>query len=534
MLEFYKSFFAFTVLSAALVFVNAPKHFSQTEHSAAAAEIIEKAAALLENNDLSEARILLKAALLKEPRNVAALTLAGVAADRQNDLAAAEKHFALAVRHAPDSAEARNNYGAILLRLKRPVEAAREFSAALAINPNQPSALINLAQIKLDANDLTAARQLFERAKATQPDAEILRSLLVISLQKSETARAEIEFGEYFALAAQSKDRAARLETGRLLLERNLNRAAAQELAAALALDASNVETLVLLSQAFLSEKDVRAAGKLLESAIANGADDAKIYAALAEVYKTGGYLENAIPAMRRAIEKEPDNEFLRARYGLLLVDSRAPAAAVARLEQAVKEFPASARLWLALGIAQQIGGAMLEAQKSFEKSLQLEPQSIPATAYLASSFVERANYAEAAALYERALKFDEKNATLHYLLADTLLKVADGDEKSIEKHLTRAVQLNPKSSFAHLALGKLFARRESWQSAAAEFEAAARYAPDSAEAFYQLGRALARLKRSDEARAAFDKSKKLGESLTAAKETTRQELVRRLANVRF
>jgi Flp pilus assembly protein TadD len=128
----------------------------------------------------------------------------------------------------------------------------------------------------------------------------------------------------------------------------------------------------------------------------------------------------------------------------------------------------------------------------------------------------------------------EEKNAVLHYLLADTLLKIPGSDPKLVEKHLARAVQLDQKLSSAHLALGKLYARAENWQQALSEFELAARYAPDSAEAYYQLGRTLARLKRVEESRAALDKFKKLSETQTAKKETDRQELVRRLANVEF
>ncbi len=63
----------------------------------------------------------------------------------------------------------------------------------------------------------------------------------------------------------------------------------------------SNENQNVNASKVFVQQKNIAAAGRLLESAVAGGLDDAKVYLALAEVYEAGGYPENAIPAMRRA-----------------------------------------------------------------------------------------------------------------------------------------------------------------------------------------------------------------------------------------
>ncbi|HEX8246714.1 MAG TPA: tetratricopeptide repeat protein [Pyrinomonadaceae bacterium] len=488
--------------------------------------------------DITRAETLLREVLAVSPRNVTAHTLAGIVADRKNDLTTAEKHFALAAGLAPQAPETRNNYGAILVRLNRRTEAAREFTASLAANPNQPSALVNLGQIRVAENNLRAARELFEKVKAIAPDIEILRALILISLQLNEKTRAAAEFKEYSAalktVPVSLTDSKSNESLGNALLAGGLLDEARQEFEYILARDADNINALILLSRVYLQRKDIRAAGKLLESAVARGIADAKIYAALSDVYQSGGYMENAIPAMRLAIEKEPKNDFYRARYGLLLIDSKAPAAAIIRLNEALKEFPNSPRIRLVLGIAQQIDGKSVDARNSFERVLEIEPKSVPALAYLATSQVEQAQYTEAVKTYERALAVEEKNAILHYLLADTLLKIPTGDAARIQKHLVRSVELDERLAPAHVALGKLYARAEDWQKALVEFEQGARYAPESAEAHYQLGRTLARLKRTEESKAAFEKYKKLNEVQTAQKEASRQELVRRLANVQF
>ena len=125
---------------------------------------------------------------------------------------------------------------------------------------------------------------------------------------------------------------------------------AQQELEYVLSNNANNINALIALSRVHLARKNVTAAGKLLESAVARGIADAKIYSMLASVYQTAGYPENAIPAMRLAIEKDSNNETYKIQYGLLLIDSKAPAAAVIRIEEAIKDFPkigtAAASAW--------------------------------------------------------------------------------------------------------------------------------------------------------------------------------------------
>jgi Tfp pilus assembly protein PilF len=495
---------------------------------------IDQAIAAFERGDLSNAKILLRKTLSADPRNAIVHTLLGAIADRENDLKAAELHFAQAAKLSPKSPETRNNYGAILIRLNRKAEAAKEFTASLAANPNQPSALVNLAQIRVDENDLPAARLLFEKVRIILPDLEILRALILISLKLNDKTRAAQDYLQYSALGNSQVQLAARVELGSAFLESGLYSEAIAELESAFAIAPNDNKVIVLLSRAHLARKDIKNAGLTLESAVARGIDEAEIYAALADVYEAGGYYENAIPAMRRAIEKEPKNDLYRSRYGLLLVNSKAPAAAVIRVEEALKEFPDSAYLWFALGIAQFDDNKISEAQKAFEKTLSLNSQLVPALAYLGAVFVEQARYADAVTIYERAIKLNGKIPLLHYLLGDTLLKLTDVDDKRIEAALRRAAELDANLTSAHLNLGRLYVRQARWVEAATFLERAAKLEPNRAETFYQLGRVYARLKRADESKTALERFKQLNDSQKQQKEVDRRELVRRLANVRF
>ena len=406
--------------------------------------------------------------------NADAHTHLGMKAAEANNLKEAERHFAAAASLAPTEPSTRNNYGAILMRLGRTAEARTQFEASLKLNPDQVSALTNLAQIYFDLgkpDDLRMARTLLERAAKNTSDPQIPQALVVIYLK-----------------------------LGQALMEKGLLDEAIAELNTALALDPKNA--------------------------------DARIYAALAEAYEADGQYENAIPAMRLAVARNPQNEAYHFRYGLLLTDSHAPAAGILRLQEALKQFPNSARLWLGLGIAQLTHGQNVEAENSFNRSLALDAKLVPALAYLGVTYAERGQYEKAITFYEQAIALNGKTAALHYLLADTILKKSDPDTTLAEKYLKSATELDPNLAAAYLAWGRLHVRANRYSEAASLLERAVSLDPDLLEAHYQLSRVLVKLKRTDEANRELAIFKQLSEKQKARNES--REIVRRLANVKF
>ncbi len=407
----------------------------------------------------------------REEQKVEALTRQGMIAADANDLKKAERHFAAAAALAPSDPSTRNNYGAILMRLGRTAEARTQFEASLKLNPDQPSALTNLGQLYFERgqpDDLRMALTLFQRATKITSDSQVSHAL---------------------------------------------------------------VTTYLKLAQVLMKE-DIRAAGRTLESAVANGLEDARIYAALADVYQADGRFENAIPAMRLAIQRDPQNEIYHFRYGLLLIDSSAPAAGILRLQEALKQLPNSARLWLALGIAQLTHGQNVEAESSFKRSLALDAKLVPALAYLGVTYSERGLHEKAIDFYEQAITLNPRLASLYYLVADTMLKTSAADATRAEKYLKRATELDPTLAAAYLAWGKFHVRASRYSEAAPLFERAVSLQPELLEAHYQLSQVLMKLKRRDEA----NRELAIFKELSAQQKTRNEprEIARRLANVRF
>ena len=506
-----------------------------------AAALVSEGAASLERNDAQAARRLFQKALEVDRSNVAAHTYLGVMDDREGRLAEAERHFAAAAIAAPLSPQSRNNHGAILLRMGRLEQAAAQFEISLRLDKNQPSALVNLAQIRFlkgTPEGLQQSRELFERAYAIAPDAEIARSLVIVSLRLKDNQAAARYFRDYTSQLGTGNDPivepSSRAELGEALYAAGLFAESVEELSRASQADPQNVKLLLLLARAYLALKQIPAAGRTLEGAVARGLDAAPLYAALAEVYEQSGHVENAIPAMRLAIERDPGNEEYRFRYGMLLTGTQAPAAAVIRLKEALEVFPRSARLWFALGVAHFVEHKSDDATRAFEQSLSMDARFAPALAYLGLLQAEQGRFADAAAFYRRALAIDEKLLAVHYLLADALLKEVSPDYKSIEAHLARAVALDQSFIPARLTLGKLYFRLNRLEDAATQLERAIALQPNLAEAHYQLGRVYTRLKRTPEAQAALERFKQLSDAQKEQAQNEQREIVRRLANVLF
>jgi tetratricopeptide (TPR) repeat protein len=206
----------------------------------------------------------------------------------------------------------------------------------------------------------------------------------------------------------------------------------------------------------------------------------------------------------------------------------------VIRLQEALKEFPHSALLWFAMGIAHFEDNKYEDAAKAFSRAVELDAQMLPALLYQGMVRVDQGSVSDALPYYRRALTLDDRSAVAHYLIAQAFSKLSPPDEQEAESHLKRAVLLDPGFEQARLELGKLYLRSNRLTESAVELEAIIKADPKLAEAYYQLGRAYVRLKKMDEAQTIMAKFESLSKSEKEQSESQRRDIVRRLADVRF
>lgn len=126
----------------------------------------------MEQGDLETAMARLQRALKLDPRSVDAHTMLAVLNERINRPAEAESFYRKAERLAPDNGDVNNNLGAFLCGSGRQHEADAYFLKAL----NDPfyrspvAALSNAGVCALKAGDAAKAEDYFRRVLATQPN----------------------------------------------------------------------------------------------------------------------------------------------------------------------------------------------------------------------------------------------------------------------------------------------------------------------------------------------------------------------------
>lgn len=182
---------------------------SPSSSSAATSERVETLVQLgtgyLRRGDYARAKEHLNRALSIDPRSASAHNAIGLVFQLEQEFEIAEDHFKKAIRAEPESTRVRNNYGAFLFdrgRYRDAIEqlevasedryyegratvfenlaisylrtgdvsgAERAFERAVALNPDQPRALIELAELRYNQGRYTEANQLYRRFQFVAP-----------------------------------------------------------------------------------------------------------------------------------------------------------------------------------------------------------------------------------------------------------------------------------------------------------------------------------------------------------------------------
>jgi Flp pilus assembly protein TadD len=150
---------------------------------------------LLLEKDPAAASAPLRKAVEMLPSQSRPRVLLGVAQERSGDLPAATTSFEGAANLDPHDLETLLHLGKLYLAAKHPADAETKFRAALEVQPNEPHALLGLAQ-SLDAQKKPEAAQAFKNYLTTQPADPAAQTRMVhylLDQQKYDEALAELD-----------------------------------------------------------------------------------------------------------------------------------------------------------------------------------------------------------------------------------------------------------------------------------------------------------------------------------------------------
>ena len=192
-----------------------------------------------------------------------------------------------------------------------------------------------------------------------------------------------------------------------------------------------------------------------------------------------------------------PERKSWPARMAILSIAAVAVAGAGLWLEH---ERGAQARISRAYQLLGQVQGP--EAIRELQRLVGKDPKYISGHFALASAYQRAGQYREAEAELQRILEIEPDNRWANYRLG--IMYVRESKIEEAKKHFNGRIARNAKDSDAHYGLGLALAAEENHEAAIREFGAATQLETGASGAFYEMGNSYLKLKKYDDAIAAF------------------------------
>jgi protein O-GlcNAc transferase len=430
---------------------------------------------------------------------------AGVAALSRSDLDTARADFENVVRLAPSAEQGHSALGAVLIRLGRRAEGIRELEKALAIQPSDSSAQLNLAFAYEQSNEAVKALPWFAKLDATSRAkqhalppyvlAAYVRALVVAQqfpaavaklkqALKSDPQNAELH-DELGSVYAQQKDwpnaRLAFMDAIRLrpdfaiahmhlglTLQSEQLPGALDELTKAYQLAPKNAVVAAQLGQALANAGQDDQAIPILEDALELDPNSATVAYQLGLAFQRINKVQNAIPLLQKAAAADPNNAEVLTNLGMALCQAQKPKDAVPILQRAVAQ----------------------------------TPENTTAREDLAAAYIQLSQFDDAVNQLRQALKLSPNASQLHYNLG-IAFKMQDDASDAIPE-LESAEKLDPSAPEPPYALGTLYMEAARYADAARELESSLKLRPENGEGWVTLGSVYDHLDKLPKAAAAL------------------------------
>jgi tetratricopeptide (TPR) repeat protein len=346
--------------------------------------------------------------------NIIAHTNLGVALFEQGKVEEAIKEYSEALAIQPNFAKAHNNLGVALAKQGKPEEASRHYREAMRPTFFEPYG--NLAAIQMEQGKTEEAIENYAEAIRIKPD--YFDGHIDLGIALGRLGKVEEAIGHYLA--------ALRIKPDSMRAHFNL--------AEALAKQGKAEEAIQHYSEALRVDPEV-----------------AEAHNGLGLIFAGRGRIEEAIGHYSEAIRLKPD--YSEAHYNL------------------------------ATALAGQ--GKLEEAAKRYSEALRIYPDYFEAHSNLAAILAQQGRLDEAVRHYSEALSIKPDHERLHFNLGLALAK--QGKVAEAIAHFSEAVRIKPDDPLLRYNLGIVYENLGRKKDASGAFEAALRIKPDFAEAKKKL-----------------------------------------------
>jgi putative PEP-CTERM system TPR-repeat lipoprotein len=415
----------------------------------------------------------------------------------------AEAMFRRAVDLEPSSNRAHLMLGNYLWSAGRLAEAESSLRHAVELAPQDPLANRALAALCLATHRTAEAERYLKTVARNDNTSRFVLADYYIATQRPQEAVVELEpLRADTTLAREATRRLARAYAD--LGERAKAEALVNDL---LKQEPSNPETLLIKGQLLMLAGKKEEALEQVKAAAQADPDSARVQFTLGKILSALGDITAAEHAFTRVLELNPKGVAAQLELSSLQMLKGSPRTSVKLAQDVVKTMPENpeartvlARALLANG---DIAGAEAEianlnraqpesaavftlqgklallkkdpvaARRAFDRVMELDPDSLEALGALVDLDVGEGRAGEAVTRVDRRLKASPPRAEL-FLLAGYVAS-ASGDLPAAEKHLRRAIELDPSTLKAYVVLAQLYIRQQRVAEAIVEFDALAK-----------------------------------------------------------
>ncbi len=490
-------------------------HSTSTETSVTAGIVMT--IMLVRAADYDQGLTITKELLERQPRNPILHNLMGIVRLGRNELVQAQKAFEQALAADPAFIPAMYNRGLMELQAKNLDSAEDWFKRIVQLKPQQPKALVALAEINVSRGNYQNAVAFLEKATVSKSD-DIAphRRLIEILLQISDFPEAQrqgaILIGRHpdnvqiLELLGQVEIAAGNREKAISYL-RNASQLAdsdgktqiriADQLTALEDYQTARIPLVLALTtdqrmmaqdrlvQLYLRQGDVKNARIQAAHVRKDKPDSALGYVLEARIFQSEGNYEEAILQYQKAIEKQENRDALLALYTLYDGLGRRQNG-FQLLEEWIKKHPQDSIAQRILALGYLKAGRRDDAQAMLETLVESRPNDSLVLASLAQLYLQEGN-PDARALAERALQAAPNWAVAMDTYGWVLVQAGETEEglKYLREAITR--DSNPLIRY-HLAVALHYLGRESEALAELEIILGLGQAPpwiDSAQALY-------------------------------------------------
>ncbi len=188
----------------------------------------------------------------------------------------------------------------------------------------------------------------------------------------------------------------------------------------------------------------------------------------IADQFYWEGDLDQALRFYSEALARAPNNPKIRMSLAVVLSEQGQPDAALAHLEKCVEIDPKNPRFYEYLGLVSQLKGKAEDAEVYFRKQLELEPNEAEARYNLAGLMASRGRLIGAEAEYRAVLTLKPNHAEAYNSLG--MVYVGQGKLTQAVECYREAVKHAAKSPDPHFNMGVALARMGRGDDALAEF----------------------------------------------------------------